>query len=191
MSAWMWRGQGQTGKPAFDNKKKHLWERCEYCGKTLICVNLPRSEVAHNSATLDHRTPRSKGGTNEISNLAMVCLTCNQAKADMGFEEFMAYRKELERLRGGLPISDRNTASYWQHKNLERSKLMARFACSMNLLFVLIGGLCIMFGCQILYVEIVEEMHRSTNAVVIGVVMVAYGLHAIQAGINALFLEEG
>lgn len=60
----------------------------------------------------------------------------------------------------------------------------------MNLLFVILGGLSVLFGGQILYVEIVEEMHRATNAIVIGVVMVTYGLHAVQAGINALFLEE-
>lgn len=104
MSAWMWREQGQTGKPSFENKKKHLWKRCcgkcEYCGKNLIRVTAPCAPLPHNSATIDHRNPQSKGGKNEISNLAMVCLTYNQAKADMGFEEFMSYLEKQERLRG-------------------------------------------------------------------------------------------
>lgn len=67
---------------------------------------------------------------------------------------------------------------------------MIRFVCSVNIMFILLGVLSLLFGGQILYVEIVQEMHRATNVVLIGVILVTYGLHAIQAGINTLFVEE-
>ena len=51
--------------------------RCEYCGLDLLasfndCFN----------AQLDHIHPRSKGGSNEESNFAACCTTCNSLKWD-------------------------------------------------------------------------------------------------------------
>lgn len=39
--------------------------------------------------TLDHLVPKSRGGTNEESNLALSCLPCNQLKGALTYEEFM------------------------------------------------------------------------------------------------------
>lgn len=51
--------------------------RCEYCGQDLLasfndCFN----------AQLDHIHPKSKGGSDEKSNLAACCTTCNSLKWD-------------------------------------------------------------------------------------------------------------
>lgn len=38
--------------------------------------------------TVDHIHPRSRGGTNDLNNLACACGPCNNAKADMTLEEW-------------------------------------------------------------------------------------------------------
>ena len=42
--------------------------------------------------TLDHHTPVSKGGTDEIENLRLAHSPCNQSKKDMTPEEFEAFQ---------------------------------------------------------------------------------------------------
>lgn len=44
--------------------------RCYLCGKSLTAV----------TATVEHRKPMSKGGTNYISNVAPACISCNSIK---------------------------------------------------------------------------------------------------------------
>lgn len=46
--------------------------RCFYCDKPLTL----------NRSTFDHRIPVSKGGSNQVSNLVVACVPCNQEKAD-------------------------------------------------------------------------------------------------------------
>lgn len=50
---------------------------CFYCGKEL--VESGKKEIA---ATVDHKLPYSKGGTHDLSNLALACNKCNKQKAD-------------------------------------------------------------------------------------------------------------
>jgi len=50
--------------------------RCAYCGKT----NAPFE--------LDHLQPRSRGGSNRVSNLALTCHECNQTKGNQTASEF-------------------------------------------------------------------------------------------------------
>jgi len=50
--------------------------RCVYCGKT----NVPFE--------VDHIRPRSRGGSDRISNLCLVCHECNQTKGDRTASEF-------------------------------------------------------------------------------------------------------
>jgi hypothetical protein len=52
---------------------------CRYCGAILV---LPWQTV-----TLDHLTPISKGGSNEVSNLVIACSHCNSSKGGRTLEE--------------------------------------------------------------------------------------------------------
>jgi len=56
--------------------------RCFYCGSGL--------KAEH--ATLDHVEPRSRGGTDRVSNLVASCRLCNRAKGSAGLAEFLNRR---------------------------------------------------------------------------------------------------
>lgn len=53
---------------------------CYLCGEF---VDFP-------SFTIDHEIPISKGGTNELENLACCCSECNKMKADLPLEDFLS-----------------------------------------------------------------------------------------------------
>lgn len=65
---------------------RKLWKKtygdlfCAYCEN--IC------EVA----TIDHLTPKSKGGTNRQENLVVACLECNQLKGDKILENLSSLK---------------------------------------------------------------------------------------------------
>jgi hypothetical protein len=52
---------------------------CWFCGREAI--------------TIDHATPRSKGGTNEMWNLLPACVYCNNLKGDATVRQFRKYVK--------------------------------------------------------------------------------------------------
>ena len=56
---------------------------CAYCGKILSNAE---------DLTIDHKTPKAKGGKDEIDNLFGCCKSCNGIKADKTVSEF---RKQL------------------------------------------------------------------------------------------------
>ena len=60
--------------------KKRAGGRCELCG------------ASHTEAQLDvdHIVPRNKGGSNDLSNLQMLCRTCNAQKRDLDDTDFRA-----------------------------------------------------------------------------------------------------
>jgi 5-methylcytosine-specific restriction endonuclease McrA len=39
--------------------------------------------------TVDHRVPKSRGGTDGLSNLVFACFTCNQRKRDRPEADFL------------------------------------------------------------------------------------------------------
>ncbi|MGW5671115.1 RNA-guided endonuclease IscB [Micromonospora sp. NPDC003776] len=62
--------------------------RCAYCGVTGVPLNI------------DHVVPRSRGGSDRVSNLALACVDCNQAKGTTPIEAFLADRPAvLARIR--------------------------------------------------------------------------------------------
>ncbi|MDP9846163.1 RNA-guided endonuclease IscB [Streptosporangium lutulentum] len=60
------------------------WSRkCAYCGATDTPLNI------------DHIHPRSRGGSDRISNLCVACIGCNQAKNATSVEVFLADRPKV------------------------------------------------------------------------------------------------
>ena len=69
---------------------------CQYCDCPVSHgVQLPTGKVIPSIrgtklATLDHRTPRSLGGTNDRSNLVTACAACNAAKGEQTEQDYRA-----------------------------------------------------------------------------------------------------
>ncbi|MEQ9672137.1 RNA-guided endonuclease IscB [Coleofasciculus sp. G2-EDA-02] len=60
------------------------WSRkCAYCG----VENVPLE--------IEHIQPRSKGGSDRVSNLSLACNPCNQAKGNQDIREFLAGKPDL------------------------------------------------------------------------------------------------
>lgn len=57
---------------------------CFYCGITFS------DEPASSQRTVDHRTARSRGGSDALSNLVFACYACNQRKRDLDEQDFVA-----------------------------------------------------------------------------------------------------
>jgi 5-methylcytosine-specific restriction endonuclease McrA len=55
------------------------------------CCNLP------NACTIEHIIPKSKGGTNHISNLTLACRKCNTTRSSMDIEDFKL-KSRIEKL---------------------------------------------------------------------------------------------
>ncbi|WP_067936840.1 RNA-guided endonuclease IscB, partial [Alicyclobacillus kakegawensis] len=52
---------------------------------------------------IEHVVPRSKGGTDRVSNLTLACHRCNQAKGNRSIEKFLAHDPErLKRIKAQL-----------------------------------------------------------------------------------------
>ena len=93
------------------------WNRtCAYCGKK----NIPLE--------IEHITPKSRGGSNRVSNLTLACSPCNVAKGNIPVEEF---------LKGDKPLLKRI---------LTRSKAPLRDAAAVNATRIAIGEMLKSFG---------------------------------------------
>ncbi len=70
------------------------WGRkCTYCSKS----NVPLQ--------IEHIKPKSKGGTNRISNLCLACSKCNQKKGNKNIEEFLLNKPRLlEKIKKQLKV---------------------------------------------------------------------------------------
>lgn len=60
--------------------------KCAYCKK-------PFSNTV--KAEIEHVTPRSKGGSNRISNLVIACHDCNQAKGSQDIRDFLSGKLDI------------------------------------------------------------------------------------------------
>lgn len=63
---------------------------CHYCGRKTK-RNVAQSDLL--AFTVDHMTPRCRGGRWNRENLCCCCRECNNAKGKMTAEEFVATRK--------------------------------------------------------------------------------------------------
>jgi 5-methylcytosine-specific restriction endonuclease McrA len=68
--------------PSRQKLKRDIWNRdgwkCFYCG----------SELNRETATVDHKTPLSRGGSWHASNLVTSCRKCNFSKGSLDLIEF-------------------------------------------------------------------------------------------------------
>lgn len=82
-----WRAQllrRKLGWPITDDDLRSLWERQGgLCGLTGQPMDIAEADV-------DHIIPRSRGGSDELSNLRWTTRAANQAKGDLLDEEFLA-----------------------------------------------------------------------------------------------------
>lgn len=77
---------------------------CRYCGCNLHRITrhnrkldfIPQSSWSRR-LTLDHLVPKSKGGTNRLTNLGLACATCNSRKGSMSEQEFMREPRLIRR----------------------------------------------------------------------------------------------
>lgn len=91
----------QQGTLAGYEAKEYLlekWHRtCAYCG----AKNIPLE--------IEHIVPKSKGGTNRVSNLTLACVPCNQKKGNTSIEIFLKKQPELlKKIKAGTkaPLKD-------------------------------------------------------------------------------------
>ncbi|MCY1703833.1 RNA-guided endonuclease IscB [Deinococcus sp. SL84] len=79
----------------------HKWEgKCAYCGKK------------EKGLEVEHLIPRSRGGSNRISNLVMSCQKCNAAKGSKTPEEFLKRKPAgLKRIQAQQKQSLADTAA--------------------------------------------------------------------------------
>ncbi|MPY50221.1 HNH endonuclease [Streptomyces sp. K1PN6] len=90
----------QHGTLAGTEAREYLlakWQRCcAYCGRSGVPLNI------------DHIQPRSKGGSDRISNLTLACVPCNQAKGNRPVEEFVKDKALLARIlaQARTPLRD-------------------------------------------------------------------------------------
>lgn len=73
------------------------WQRkCAYCD----AVNTPLN--------IDHMEPRSRGGSNRVSNLVLSCIPCNQNKGVQSVTEFVKDKARLTRILAQIkrPLQD-------------------------------------------------------------------------------------
>ncbi len=72
------------------SRKQKVWYRdnftCHYCGKKV------HSETYPGRATVDHKKPLVKGGTNDFDNLVTACEKCNSKKGELDYENFIEFK---------------------------------------------------------------------------------------------------
>lgn len=78
---------------------RQKWEdKCAYCGKK--------------GEEVEHLVPRSRGGSNRISNLVLSCRKCNEKKGSLTLEEFLAKKPAvLRRIQEQQQVSLHDTAA--------------------------------------------------------------------------------
>jgi 5-methylcytosine-specific restriction endonuclease McrA len=79
--------------------------RCAYCGAT----NTPLQ--------IEHIVPRSRGGSDRVSNLTLACEPCNQAKGDRTAEEFGHPHIQAQArlpLKDAAAVNSTRWAIYWR-----------------------------------------------------------------------------
>ena len=69
-------------------------ERCALCGVG----------ITPNTAEVDHKIPRERGGSDCIDNLQWLCIPCNRAKWSLPQDEFVALCERIAIRKSGEPL---------------------------------------------------------------------------------------
>ncbi|MEN8215090.1 MAG: RNA-guided endonuclease IscB [Pseudomonadota bacterium] len=94
----------QQGALAGYEVREYLLEKwgrkCAYCG----AENVPLE--------IEHIQPKSKGGSNRVSNLTIACVRCNQKKSNRSIEDFLKRKPAvLKRIKAQTQKSLKDTAA--------------------------------------------------------------------------------
>lgn len=65
------------------SQNRAIARECFYCGVAF-------APEGPDHRTVDHRVPRSQGGTDSLRNLVFACYACNQRKRDRAEDDFLA-----------------------------------------------------------------------------------------------------
>jgi 5-methylcytosine-specific restriction endonuclease McrA len=86
-----------TKRKVFNNQRRLIFlqanYRCRYCRRS-ISTEVPSDHPR--KATIDHKMPLSRGGSNDVDNLVASCAACNHEKSDMCDGEYTWF-KQMER----------------------------------------------------------------------------------------------
>ncbi len=98
------RTVNRTSKFVTPEKRAAIYIRdewtCVYCGRPPRGARFRTHKTAiYPGLALDHVIPRSRGGSNEATNLVTCCDECNRRKADRTVEEWAAQLAMYERAR--------------------------------------------------------------------------------------------
>lgn len=65
---------------------------CYLCGAELCNTkSIMSREESKRIVTVEHKVPLTRGGTNNIDNLALACASCNMIKGNKTVEEYKTY----------------------------------------------------------------------------------------------------
>jgi len=79
------RKRGHSSSWIRKEKRARVYERDRW-----ICVYCTRGHYPRD-LTLDHVVPRSKGGTNDVSNLVTACRSCNSSLQNATYKDLHAW----------------------------------------------------------------------------------------------------
>lgn len=71
---------------------------CHYCRK-VVRLRVSAKDHHADDATIDHKIPKAKGGTNAADNLLLACRACNEAKEDRSYHDFLERPYSLRGLK--------------------------------------------------------------------------------------------
>lgn len=67
--------------------KRFEGKPCPYCRRPMMRA---KSHLAARAPSRDHMTPRSRGGTDDPSNILVCCRACNEDKGSLDHVEYLA-----------------------------------------------------------------------------------------------------